>query len=366
MADISVISPDGGTTELNIKDATARTNIGNLADLTTTAKTNLVAAINEAASSGGGTWGSITGTLSDQTDLQTALDGKQGTLIFDNVPTNGSNNPVKSDGIYDAIADVYGVMGQNGAKNLLENTASTTTTNGLTFTVNSDKSVTVNGTASANTVFAIKVKPDLEEDTDYILSGCPTGGGIAGSGLYNLQYSNDVNGSYIDIGNGIQLRKYNYTTYPNTEVRIIIYSGYTANNLVFKPMITDVRDTDSTYVPYAMTNKELTEVKTGTITVDTNCSLVSTANICAKVGNVKMIMQQVKVPSISAGSWQTLATVGDEMKSLLGKDITFFAYLNTSNIHFDAWLRASTGVIEVRPNSNVSADSYVLIVLTYI
>lgn len=54
MADISVISPDGGTTELNIKDATARTNIGNLADLTTTAKTNLVAAINEAAAGGGG------------------------------------------------------------------------------------------------------------------------------------------------------------------------------------------------------------------------------------------------------------------------------------------------------------------------
>lgn len=30
----------------------------------------------EVESGGGGTWGSITGTLSDQTDLQTALDGK--------------------------------------------------------------------------------------------------------------------------------------------------------------------------------------------------------------------------------------------------------------------------------------------------
>lgn len=33
------------------------------------------------ASSGGGTWGSITGTLSDQTDLQSALDAKQATLV---------------------------------------------------------------------------------------------------------------------------------------------------------------------------------------------------------------------------------------------------------------------------------------------
>lgn len=31
---------------------------------------------------GGGTWGSITGTLSDQTDLQTALNGKQSTITF--------------------------------------------------------------------------------------------------------------------------------------------------------------------------------------------------------------------------------------------------------------------------------------------
>lgn len=49
-------------------------------------------------------WGDIGGTLSDQTDLQTALDAKQGTLTFDSTPTNGSNNPVKSSGIYDAFA----------------------------------------------------------------------------------------------------------------------------------------------------------------------------------------------------------------------------------------------------------------------
>ena len=34
----------------------------------------------EVESSGGGTWGSITGTLSDQTDLQSALDGKEATI----------------------------------------------------------------------------------------------------------------------------------------------------------------------------------------------------------------------------------------------------------------------------------------------
>ena len=41
---------------------------------------------------GGGVWGAITGTLSDQTDLQSALDGKQAILVSaTNIKTiNGS------------------------------------------------------------------------------------------------------------------------------------------------------------------------------------------------------------------------------------------------------------------------------------
>lgn len=45
-------------------------------------------------------WGKITGTLSDQTDLQAALDAKQDVLSFDDSPTSGSLNPVTSDGIF--------------------------------------------------------------------------------------------------------------------------------------------------------------------------------------------------------------------------------------------------------------------------
>ena len=39
-----------------------------------------------------------------KSEMDTALAGKQDTLTFDNAPTDGSNNPVKSDGIYDALA----------------------------------------------------------------------------------------------------------------------------------------------------------------------------------------------------------------------------------------------------------------------
>lgn len=37
--------------------------------------------------------------------ISTELSGKQATLTFDNVPTDSSNNPVKSGGVYDAIEE---------------------------------------------------------------------------------------------------------------------------------------------------------------------------------------------------------------------------------------------------------------------
>ena len=45
-------------------------------------------------------WGGIGGTITKQTDLQTALDAKQNTLTFDATPTSGSTNAVTSGGVY--------------------------------------------------------------------------------------------------------------------------------------------------------------------------------------------------------------------------------------------------------------------------
>lgn len=45
-------------------------------------------------------WGDVTGTLSNQTDLQDALDGKEDTLSWDTAPTSGGTNPMKSGAIY--------------------------------------------------------------------------------------------------------------------------------------------------------------------------------------------------------------------------------------------------------------------------
>lgn len=42
--------------------------------------------------------------MAKSADVNTALAGKQNTLTFDNTPTQNSNNPVKSGGVYSAIA----------------------------------------------------------------------------------------------------------------------------------------------------------------------------------------------------------------------------------------------------------------------
>lgn len=73
--------------------------VGDLTNLTTTAKDNAVAAINE---------------------VNAGLAGKQNTLTFDSVPTDGSTNPVESNGIYDALA-----LKQDATDSNLQTTADT-------------------------------------------------------------------------------------------------------------------------------------------------------------------------------------------------------------------------------------------------
>lgn len=165
-----------------------------------------------------------------------------------------------------------------GAKNVLKITiaevrslntsgtwsGNTYTKNGVTFAFSVDASGYVTGvdvdsngsSVSTTTDIGIAKNPDFEGNKDFIMSGCPSGGSAS---TYKLQYSNQVNAGYDDIGNGVVVRKFDYSTYPNSIVQLRIYSGTTPNHLMFKPMLRLASDPDDTYVPYAMTNRELTD-----------------------------------------------------------------------------------------------------------
>ena len=138
---------------------------------------------------------------------------------------------------------------------------STKTANGVTFTVNSDGSVTVNGTATARTVFFIvniNKFLRLSQGVSYRLSGCPAGGGDNTFSLtvQDITYSQTFN----DVGNG----ESGVTRFTDYYAFITIFADYTANNLIFRPML-NIGTTATAYEPYisdtlsAATPIELTE-----------------------------------------------------------------------------------------------------------
>lgn len=167
------------------------------------------------------------------------------------------------------IDSVYSVMGQNGAKNLIPypyyHTSKTTA--GITVTDNGDGTLTFDGTSTSSAVifrltnndtnieiplnkdkyiltwvdssehkryFRIDIALVKSDGTTIVLNGEP--------GVINID---NTNGEYKGI------------------YAVTVWSGnnQTVSNLTFKPMLRLVADTDSTYQPYAKTNKQLTDGK---------------------------------------------------------------------------------------------------------
>ena len=130
-----------------------------------------------------------------------------------------------------------------GYSNLLENTATSKTINGITFTINNDKSVTANGTATANANLLINNFTFIGGKT-YFLNGSPEGGG---TDTYRIQVVLNGNVSGIsDTGLGV---KKTYDVDTTMSIQISVRANMTVNNLVFKPMIVEGTE-EHPYVPY--------------------------------------------------------------------------------------------------------------------
>lgn len=134
------------------------------------------------------------------------------------------------------------------SKNLLKNTAVSAEVNGVTFTVNADGSITATGTATANADFTISNLTGYPSSGQYILSGCPEGGGVS---TYRIQIYQVA----ADYGVGVE-----FTSQNRLNVYIRISAGQTVDNLTFYPMIRPAEISDSTYQSYAPSNRELYEM----------------------------------------------------------------------------------------------------------
>lgn len=120
--------------------------------------------------------------------------------------------------------------------NLLPNNLTSQTINGLTVTKNLDGTVTINGTATAQTILSVGTV-STSTSQSYKLIGCPSDGG---SNKYYI-----TGGNYTDLGSGSTYANAQLTS---TAISIVVRNAITCNNAVFKPMLTTV--STKTYADY--------------------------------------------------------------------------------------------------------------------
>lgn len=202
----------------------------------------------------------------------------------------------------------------NGAVNFHQVLNTSQVINGITWTVNDDGTVVADGTATADSLFKTQSK---SAGTSYYdegmmkaiagktirFSGCPKNGSSS-TYLLRLYIAND-GGSQDDFGDG-----YNRTissNFPNLNfsVECMVRSGQTVSNLVFKVMISvpSLNLGYDDYVPYAKSNKELTDyvsaigtVKYINLTINSDLATDGTITVSAMhVGSGKWLM---KVPQL--------------------------------------------------------------------
>lgn len=201
----------------------------------------------------------------------------------------------------------------------------TRTISGVTFTVNEDRSVTVNGTASANASFYL-ISDAKFSTGQYSISGIPANKGGSGKFLMTLRVNNDNAG--VDIGAGalgnvndsdvvsLFIRVYEGVTVNNATVYPMLNAGSTA--LPYEPYFEGLRDSKVTEItsiganllpyPYAETNKTVNGVTftvnedgsvtiNGTPTADTGLALSTDSTKFTLRAGTYMLSRTTSVPT---------------------------------------------------------------------
>ena len=133
-----------------------------------------------------------------------------------------------------------------GGKNLLKPTLTTTTEGNVTFTVDQQGIVTANSSGAASSTVAIVYgEISVTNGTAYTINGLQSNGS-------NTTFSMQLMRAGLVIGTieGAYL-PYTATADETLYLRLVVRSGYTASNLVFKPMIRLSSITDTNFAPYS-------------------------------------------------------------------------------------------------------------------
>ena len=206
-----------------------------------------------------------------------------GIYPIDDAPTQGSNNAVKSGGVFNSLSNkvdkvagkglstndydntekeknaanagaIEAIVNATGSCNILPNNASTTTVSEITFTVNADKSVTATGNQPSTYRSIALCTGLLLKAGTYVLSKVEEND----SPLYLYMSNDDQSG--VEIATCLTT-PVSFTLASDTHVSVlaVVRPNHGAVNDTIYPMLYDARLNPTGYVQYAMTNAELTE-----------------------------------------------------------------------------------------------------------
>lgn len=161
--------------------------------------------------------------------------------------SDGSENYVKS-----CVCDIVPEQDLNGydnpwpaggGKNLLQTTGTDQTKSGVTYTVNSDGTVLVNGTSTQSDQYIVGTV-NLVGETAYVLSS-----GATNNSKFFLQAIGD---GISDINTVSGAKTFTPPADMTVTIRIAVSNGETVNNVTIKPMICLSTATDpTTFAPYS-------------------------------------------------------------------------------------------------------------------
>lgn len=226
------------------------------------------------------------------------------------------------------------------------------TYNGITYTVNSDGSITANGTSTGNATFVL-IDPIVLSSGKYRLSGCPQNGGTT---KYEVQLT-DGTTAYRDYGNGVEIENADLSYH----IILVIRTGFVANNLTFKPMLVKVSD-DGTYPTeyqrYADGNVELTDkvsnIQEPTVTWE-NCTPLSEGTSFQAKNGVAYLSAHLNNVSISANTWKSFGTIPEGFRPNK-PDIRFPVLIDGTTKACKGHI-TSTGVIGIYSSEAITESS---------
>ena len=340
--------------------------------------------------------------LSDLSDSITAIDGEVSDIAIytlglypqetiDNEPiasfADGADNiPIKNLKVSVTPAqDLHGYdhpYPPGGGKNIAP-MGTSGSQNGITFTVASDGKVTTSGTAQSSTAYVL-CEVQLKANTQYVLSGCASGGaqGKYGLGLLN---STETDALATDFGSGAT---YTPTSDITAKVAIRYWYGQAVNG-TFSPQL-EVGSSPTSFAPYSnicpisgWTEANITRTGKNILDVSHASSATNVVSAVAEDGTVsfkdvsaqwadthigKMFLKAGEEYTISVADFAygrlglstspTIYPLSTTFVEIVGKDITWSGNIISRAVHSNTFTPAKSGYVYLYYCSDTNYASY--------